>query len=127
MSQLPLLAGVNVLVVSEDPGANGIYERMLTAIGALVTVADSVDNALALAAQLLPDVAIADLRERGTLRLLLRMRAVAGLSEIPILAVVDASDGLSVKDGFNDVLEHPVDRADLLERVIGLSRRRRFG
>jgi len=70
---------------------------------------------------------IADLRERGTLRLLLRMRAVAGLSEIPILAVVDASDGLSVKDGFNDVLEHPVDRADLLERVIGLSRRRRFG
>ena len=86
-------------------------------------MADSTENALALAAQLRPDVVIAALKERRAVGLLFRIRAVAGLSEVPVMAVVARGDPITVRDGFAAVVEHPLDPTDLLTRVVGLVRR----
>ena len=117
------LSGVNVLVASEDRDLRIVYGNILGGAGASVTLADSTENALALAAQLRPDVVIAALKERRTVALLFRIRAVAGLSEVPVMAVVARGAPITVNDGFADVVEHPFDPPDLLARVARLARR----
>jgi DNA-binding response OmpR family regulator len=117
------LSGINVLVTSDERELQSLYGDVLASAGASVTLADSAENALALAAQLRPDVVIAALKERQSVGLLFRMRAVAGLSEVPFVAVAARGEPITVKDGFDDVVEHPLDPADLLARVIGFVRR----
>jgi len=123
MVRRPSLSGINVLVASEERELQLLYEGVLASAGASVTLADSAENALVFAAQLRPDVVIAALKERRAVRLLFRMRAVAGLSEVPLIAVVARGDPITVKDGFAAVVEHPLDPTDLLTRVVGLVRR----
>ena len=118
------LSGVNVLVASEERHLRVLYGDVLAGAGASVTSANSAENALALAAQLRPDVVIAALKERRSVGLLFRMRAVAGLSDVPIMAVIAGGEPITVtvKDGFDDVVEHPSEPGDLLARVIRLVR-----
>ena len=123
MVSRPSLSGINVLVASEERELQILYKGVLASMGASVTSADSAENALVLAAQLRPDVVIAALKERRAVWLLFQMRAVAGLSEVPLLAVVARGEPITVNDGFDDVVEHPFDPADLPARVIGLVRR----
>src|SRR5438477_5522878 len=58
------LSGVNVLVESKDRALLLVYGHILGGAGASVTLADSPEHALALAAQLRSDVVIAAPNER---------------------------------------------------------------
>jgi two-component system alkaline phosphatase synthesis response regulator PhoP len=118
------LSGINVLVASDERELQIHYRGVLTSAGASVTVTDSAENALVLAAQLGPDVVVAALKERRAVELLFRMRAVAGLSEVPIMAVVARDAPVTMTDGFDDVVEHPFDPPELVARVARVVRRR---
>ena len=59
------LAGVRVLLIDDDEAVLSSMAQLLRAWGCVVDTADSIENALALAARIPPDVVLSDYRLRG--------------------------------------------------------------
>ena len=133
------LSGVNVLVASEERHLRILYGDVLAGRGSedeLVPFGGEQAHkafALAVGLQLLVD-ALTPSAGFGAVLLVARPEAdpvpafrelaVAGLSDVPIMAVVARGEPITVtvKDGFDDVVEHPSEPGDLLARVIRLVR-----
>ncbi len=83
------LRDVSILVVEDDLDTCVLYERALTAAGANVRTASSVEGALGLLAAARPDVVLCDLHlpEADGYALLEQVRADPALAGIPIIAI----------------------------------------
>ena len=114
------LTGITLVIARAEPAR--VYQDLFAGAGASVTTAPTADQALALIPMGQPAIVIADLRQRESVWLLLRIRAVADFIDIPVVAFAAPGEQRSVAEGFDDVLKHPVDPADLLTRIVGLAR-----
>ena len=115
------LTGITLVIARAEPA--GVYEDLFAGAGALVTTAPTAEQALALIPIGQPAIVIADLRQRESIWLLLQIRAVADRIDLPVVAFAAHGEQRSIAEGFDDVLKHPVDPADLLARIVGLARR----
>ena len=90
-------------------------------------MAASPEDALASCAQARPDIVIADLPGPGrrAVWLLLRLRATAHLSDVPVIAVGRRGGFNVARDGFDYVVEEPVDFDQLVPLSIEDVHRRR--
>src|SRR6266851_6506946 len=86
-----LLTGCHVLVVDDHEDSRLMLRTVLETEHALVTEADSAERAIALAGLVACDVVITDISmgpaSQDGVWLLDRVRATAGLTEIPVIAI----------------------------------------
>jgi PAS domain S-box-containing protein len=120
------LRGLNVMVVDDEPSVRELLALTLAKCGASVTLAASVQEALAGLANLSPDVVVSDIAMPGMdgyefihkLRELVRPRDGR---EVPVIALTACASGqdrdLALQAGFDRHLTKPVDPAELV-RVI---------
>jgi len=120
------LRGLNVMVVDDEPSVRELLGLTLAKCGASVTLAASVQEALAGLANLSPDVVVSDIAMPGVdgyefihkLRELVRPRDGR---EVPVIALTACASGqdrdLALQAGFDRHLTKPVDPAELV-RVI---------
>ncbi len=120
------LRGLNVMVVDDEPSVRELLGLTLAKCGASVTLAASVQEALAGLANLSPDVVVSDIAMPGMdgyefihkLRELVRPRDGR---EVPVIALTACASGqdrdLALQAGFDRHLTKPVDPAELV-RVI---------
>ena len=123
------LRGLNVMVVDDEPSVRELLGLALAKCGASVTLASSVEEALAGLANLSPDVVVSDIAMPGMdgyefihkLRELVRPRDGR---EVPVIALTACASGqdrdLALQAGFDRHLTKPVDPAELV-RVIAQS------
>jgi PAS domain S-box-containing protein len=123
------LRGLNVMVVDDEPSVRELLGLTLAKCGASVTLAASVQEALAGLANLSPDVVVSDIAMPGMdgyefihkLRELVRPRDGR---EVPVIALTACASGqdrdLALQAGFDRHLTKPVDPAELV-RVIAQS------
>jgi CheY-like chemotaxis protein len=125
----PVLEGVHVLVVDDDPDARDLVEFILAQYGADVRTAASAAEALEVLDQSLPDVLISDIgmsEEDGySLIRKVRAREASRGGRIPALALTawgraeDRRQALSA--GFQTHLPKPADPEELARVVDNLS------
>ncbi len=128
----PVLRGVQVLVVDDDRDALDMLAVVLSEAGALVRTAQSVAEALALLRWSRPDVLISDLAipDEDGYSLIRAVRAIERESghETPAVALsayVRVQDrARAVAAGFNMFVEKPVDPAELVSVIAGVSETR---
>ena len=126
------LGDVHVLVVEADPDDAALFEHVLTAQNARVTVATSATQAMAQAAETSPDVMVVDVSVMGKAGrdLLKRLRASAQVTirETPVVAVSAGSNAKEANrylaQGFDGHLAKPVDIMRLIDLVTALTHRR---
>jgi CheY-like chemotaxis protein len=110
------LAGIHVLLVDDNEDALAIFGAYLRHLGALVTVAHTGAEALALLTQARADVIVTDLsmREMGGIEFLVRLRDYRGddTHPPPVIAVTAFPDNYGPKlaedTGFRAFLVKPV-------------------
>ncbi|HYI12453.1 MAG TPA: ATP-binding protein [Thermoanaerobaculia bacterium] len=125
------LAGVNVLVVDDDPAARQVLGTILSAFGARVTGAASAREALQSVTRARPDVLVSDIgmpEEDGyDLIRLLRVGESLGAADVPAVAVTayaDPRDRLRALDaGFQAHVVKPVEPKVLAGAVLRVLRR----
>jgi signal transduction histidine kinase/CheY-like chemotaxis protein len=128
-SDTALLQGIRVLVVDDEPDALDVMQRILESQQAQVTVASSVDGALATLADLRFDVLLSDIGmpRRDGYELISEVRK-RGLTT-PAAAVTAFARGedraRALLLGFHTHLPKPVDASELLVTVASLSGRLR--
>ena len=127
----PLLDGINLLVVDDDPDAREALANLLQLYGARVRLAGSVVEAMAALETELPDVLISDLGMPGDdgYELIRRVRLLptgAG-GRLPSLAVSAYATAehhkKALRSGFQKHLEKPVAPTDLVTEVARLAGR----
>jgi CheY-like chemotaxis protein len=117
------LTGVRVLVVDDDDDSRDILDAVLRYRGALVSSADSVRQALAVAHRVVPDVIICDIAmpDESGYDLVRAIRRDAGLRHISVIAVTGYARLLSrnraLAVGFKAYLEKPVDLLKLCQTI----------
>jgi signal transduction histidine kinase/CheY-like chemotaxis protein len=118
----PLLEGVSVLLVEDDPESLEVIAGLLATSGARVLQAGSAREALALLELTVPDVLLTDLRMPGgngfdLLRAVRARPPVPGRTPLPAVALTAASSAedraRAVAGGFDLHVSKPVDRAEL--------------
>lgn len=127
-----VLSGVQVLVVDDDRDALDMLSVALSEAGALVRTAQSVAEALALLRWTRPDVLVSDLAipDEDGYSLIRALRALERESghETPAVALsayVRVQDRVrAVAAGFNMFVEKPVDPAELISVIAGVTETR---
>jgi CheY-like chemotaxis protein len=127
---MPLLTGMNVLLVEDDDDTREALRLALVSRGALVTAAAGAKEALAAVQRALPDVVVSDIAmpdEDGYafLRKLRSLKPERG-GRVPAVALTafgsrEARE-LSRECGFHYHLEKPIDPAKLADVLLGLVR-----
>jgi CheY-like chemotaxis protein len=131
--QLPhdALIGVHVLVVDDDPDARELFRTVLEYCGALVTVVEAADEALAVLARVTPDVLVADIAMpvHDGYWLLERVRSLPAAhgGAIPAVAITAHGDlhgpDRTLTAGFQAHLRKPLDPWDLCRVLASLTRK----
>jgi CheY-like chemotaxis protein len=109
------LAGAKILVVDDDPLIVTLLRKSLSVAGHAVVVADSGEAALALAAQVRPDLVLMDKNMPGVggVETMQRLKAASGAAWTPVIMLSgDASQHSQIealKLGCDDYLTKPVD------------------
>ena len=124
------LESIRVLVVEDDDDSREMTRLTLEAVGALVTVAASADEALRAIEAQVPDVVLSDISMPGQdgRTLLRRLRAVlkkrrARVPAVALTALGSREDRVASRDaGFHYHLDKPVDPAKLVEVLSGVVR-----
>ena len=124
------LESIRVLVVEDDDDSREMTRLALEAVGALVTVAASADEALRAIEAQVPDVVLSDISMPGQdgRTLLRRMRAVlkkrhARVPAVALTALGSREDRVASRDaGFHYHLDKPVDPAKLVAVLSGVVR-----
>jgi CheY-like chemotaxis protein len=124
------LKGVHVLVVDDDPDARELLSMVLGYWGALVTVAASAREALALLERMLPDVLVSDISMPGFdgYWLIRQIRALppARGGALPAVAVTalggDHGPDRARAAGFQAHMRKPVDAGGLARVITDLAR-----
>jgi putative two-component system response regulator len=121
-----------VLVVDDDPGVSGVFQRLLTVDGFTVAAVPDGPSAVALMGVHRPDVVLLDVLMPGVdgFEICRQLKADPLTRLIPVILVTALSDkqsrirGLQV--GADDFLSKPVDTEELLTRVRSLVRLKRY-
>jgi DNA-binding response OmpR family regulator len=119
----------HVLIVDDDHTVAKTLERTLALEGYRVSVAHGGDDALALAQEAMPDLAVIDIVMPGMngIELCQRLRASPGLSSMPILFLTAKREitdkALGFGAGADDYLTKPFDIRELVMRIRALLRR----
>lgn len=124
------LESIRVLVVEDDDDSREMTRLALEAVGAVVTVAASGDEALRAIETQVPDVVLSDISMPGQdgRTLLRRMRAVlkkrnARVPAVALTALGSREDRVASRDaGFHYHLDKPVDPAKLVAVLSGVVR-----
>lgn len=126
---LPVLSGLHVLVVDDDPGTLEILSNLLKHYGAIVIAVTSVREVLEVLDVLTPDVILSDIAMPGRTGFdLLQELDIRGGGEnpIPVVAVTaqfrpeDRERMIAL--GFQDFVPKPVEPANLIGVVARLGR-----
>lgn len=119
------LAGINVLLVSNDAETRDLLEAVLAYCGALVTFAASANDALAVFRRTHVDVVVTSvtLPDRDAFSLLRELRDVSS-EPAPVVAVAerDVSDR-ALLEGFDAYVRKPFDPWEFCRVIAGLTRR----
>lgn len=124
------LESIRVLVVEDDDDSREMTRLALEAVGAVVTVAASGDEALRAIETQVPDVVLSDISMPGQdgRTLLRRMRSVlkkrhARVPAVALTALGSREDRVASRDaGFHYHLDKPVDPAKLVAVLSGVVR-----
>ncbi len=116
-----MASSVKILLVDDNPMVLGMLQKALSAMGE-VTVANDAADALAKAAQVLPDVLISDYRMPGMdgRQLLEKLKSkpeTAGIAVILMASKADISERLSMQDPIEDYLEKPFFLKDATHKI----------
>ena len=120
------LRGLHAMVIDDDPGVRDVVALTLAKCGASVTVASSVDDALNLLPNLVPDVVVSDLAMpyADGYEFIRRFRSLARPKgeNVPVIALT-AYGNLQDRDkaleaGFDKYLAKPIDPADLVRTIV---------
>jgi hypothetical protein len=121
------LRGFHVMVVDDEASVRDLVALTLAKCGASVTVASSVEDALALMPNLTPDVIVSDIAMPGVdgYEFIQKIRALSSQSpraEVPVIALT-AYASLQDRDraielGFDRHLTKPVDPAELVRAIV---------
>jgi len=121
-----------VLVVDDDPYSRETLASILVPDGYNITLAASGQEALILAAKLVPDLLLLDVMmpDMNGFDVCRRVRAIPALVDVPILLITALDDNESRIEGFeagaNDFVSKPVNRLELRARVKTLTHLTRF-
>jgi len=125
------LKGVKVLVVDDEPDARGLLRRLLEDCDAVVSTAESADEAMRCVTADRPDVLVSDIGMPGEdgYSLIRRVRALGGenggnVPAVALTAYARAEDRVkSVLAGFQMHIAKPVEPAEVIAMVASLARR----
>lgn len=116
------LAGLNVLIVDDEPDIRGFLETILSDAGAQVAGAASTREALAEVARHRPDVVLSDLAmpERDGYDFLHAFRASGATAPVIALTALasPADRARALQAGFDDYIVKPVDPPDVVAAVV---------
>lgn len=116
------LAGLNVLIVDDEPDIRGFLETILSDAGARVAGAASTGEALAEVARHRPDVVLSDLAmpERDGYDFLHAFRASGATAPVIALTALasPADRARALQAGFDDYIVKPVDPPDVVAAVV---------
>ena len=121
-----------VLIVDDEPVGRDTLEALLTGQGHNLAFAASGAEALAQAAELLPDVILLDVMMAGMdgFEVCRRLRADPRLADVPIVMVTALDDRDSrlegIEAGADDFVSKPFDRAELRARIKTVTRLNRY-
>ena len=125
------LVGVHVLVVDDNADARDLFRAILQYAGALVSVAESAEQALAVLDRVVPDVVVTHISmpERDGYWLIeqLRAREATAGRVVPAIAVTAHAERWPrhfLAAGFQGHLRKPIDPEELCRLVDTLGRRR---
>ena len=122
----PVLTGIHVFLIEDNADTRTMVSEVLIHCGAMVTVYQSADQALADLGEFVPTVFICDLSMPGLdgLNFMRRMRVLPPErgSRIPAIAITayyeDFAAAAALEAGFNAYMTKPV-RLDELARLVG--------
>ena len=121
---LPVLEGVRVLLVEDEPDARELIALMLRGSGANVEAVDSAGDALQRLPLFFPDVLLSDigLPTESGYDLIRKVRALpTDLKKVPAVALTafatEADRKMSLLAGFQAHLAKPVEPADLVQTI----------
>ena len=122
---LESLSGLHVMVVDDEASVRELLSLALAKCGASVTMAASVEDALALLPNLSPDVVISDIAMPGAdgyeFIQDLRMLAGRGRAALPVIALTayasEHDRTRALRAGFDRHLTKPVDPAELVRTI----------
>jgi PAS domain S-box-containing protein len=124
----PILPGIRVLVVDDEPDARDLLDALLSRQGAAVKQARSADEALALLEATPMDLLVADIAmpRMDGFDLMERVRAISpGLPAIAVTAYARPEDRARALDaGYHAFHPKPLDAASLLRTARALATRR---
>jgi DNA-binding NtrC family response regulator len=119
-------AGLNVLVVDDDPRVRGLYAMVLREAGATVTASGEATEAVQLAEAYSPDVVVTDLRMPRHDGIWLLQELKRRMPAIPVIVVTGGLDVPGREDlvslGFTETLRKPLVLSHLaatVARVVG--------
>jgi CheY-like chemotaxis protein len=127
------LRGLHVMVVDDELSVRELLALTLAKCGANVTLAASVEEALAVLPNLSPDVVVSDIAMPGMdgyefihkLREVVRPRNVRALPVIALTACASGQDrDLALQAGFDRHITKPVDPAELVRAIAQIHSRR---
>jgi PAS domain S-box-containing protein len=116
-------SGSTILVVDDEPAMCQALAELLTAEGYGVVCASNGADALAQAAEYVPDLVLLDVKmpDMDGFTVCRRLRADPLLAEMPVIMVTSLTDRDSRLRGFeagaDDFISKPIDRPELLARV----------
>ena len=121
------LAGLRVLLVEDDADARALVRAILEAHGAQVDVADSAPRALAMLAEVAPDVLVSDIGMPGHdghwLVRQVRADAREAIRRMPAVALTafagEADRTRALEAGFDAYVSKPIDEAGLVQCLAG--------
>jgi len=125
-SAWPVLTGIHVFLIEDNADTRTMVSEVLIHCGAMVTVYQSADQALADLGEFVPTVFICDLSMPGLdgLNFMRRMRTLPPErgSRIPAIAITayyeDFAAAAALEAGFNAYMTKPI-RLDELARLVG--------
>jgi signal transduction histidine kinase len=129
LADLPLLDGIRVLVVDNEPDARGLVSAILESRGAEVTAVESAAEALEEIRKHRPDVLLSDIAMPGEdgYALIRKVRLAASAPLLPAAAVTafaTAGDRAEALDaGYQAHLAKPIEPSELTAVVAALARR----
>lgn len=125
------LRGLHVMVLDDEASVRELLALTLAKCGASVTIASSVEDALALLPNLTPDVVVSDIAMPGAdgYEFIQKLRALVGPRgpEVPVIALTayasEHDRERAFRAGFDRHLTKPVDPAELVRTIAGALRR----